>query len=118
MGKLHQQMAVVSQELLLFETTIRQNLLYGIAEATVTACADRFEDAIIEASKAANAHDFIKDLPMQYDTHVGDRGGAQMSGGQRQRIAIARAMLIRPRILILDEATSALDSESEGIVQA
>jgi len=114
---LHRHMAVVAQEPLLFETTIRQNLLYGIPEARVDESPDRFEDDMIQAARNACAHDFIMKFPAKYDTHVGDRG-SQMSGGQKQRIAVARAMLMKPRILILDEATSALDAESEGVVQA
>merc|ERR1719454_1012011 len=114
---LHRHMAVVSQEPLLFETTIRQNLLYGIPEANVDSNSESFEEDMINAAKSACAHDFIMKFPAKYDTHVGDRG-SQMSGGQKQRIAVARAMLMKPRILILDEATSALDAESEGIVQA
>merc|ERR1719199_2400100 len=110
-------MAIVAQEPLLFETTIQQNLLYGIPEARVDESPDVFEADMIEAAKNACAHDFIMKFPAKYGTHVGDRG-SQMSGGQKQRIAVARAMLMKPRILILDEATSALDAESEGIVQA
>lgn len=113
---LHRHMAVVAQEPLLFETTIRQNLLYGIPDANIDASSEAFEVAMVEAAKNACAHDFIMKFPAKYDTHVGDRG-SQMSGGQKQRIAVARAMLVKPRILILDEATSALDAESEGIVQ-
>jgi len=114
---LHRHMAVVSQEPLLFETTIRQNLLYGIPDAHVDESSDAFEVDMVQAAKNACAHDFIMKFPAKYDTHVGDRG-SQMSGGQKQRIAVARAMLMKPRILILDEATSALDAESEGVVQA
>lgn len=114
---LHRHMAVVAQEPLLFETTIRQNLLYGIPNASIDESADAYEADMVEAAKSACAHSFIMKFPAKYDTHVGDRG-SQMSGGQKQRIAVARAMLMKPRILILDEATSALDAESEGIVQA
>lgn len=114
---LHRHMAVVAQEPLLFETTIRQNLLYGIPDAHIDESSDAFEQDMVEAAKNASAHDFIMKFPAKYDTHVGDRG-SQMSGGQKQRLAVARAMLMKPRILILDEATSALDAESEGMVQA
>merc|ERR1712139_197195 len=93
------------------------NLLYGIPEARIDDSSDAFEADMLEAARNACAHDFIMKFPAKYDTHVGDRG-SQMSGGQKQRIAVARAMLMKPRILILDEATSALDAESEGIVQA
>lgn len=109
-------MAVVAQEPLLFETTIRQNLLYGIASAQVTESSEHHEPAMIEAATNACAHEFIMKLPAKYDTHVGDRG-SQISGGQKQRLAVARAMLMKPKILILDEATSALDAESEAVVQ-
>ena len=94
---------------MLFNATVRDNILYGRLDAT--------EEEIVAAAKAANAHNFIMQLPGGYDAIVGDRGNA-LSGGQRQRIAIARAILKNPRILILDEATSALDTESEKIVQA
>ncbi|KAK3611392.1 hypothetical protein CHS0354_036589 [Potamilus streckersoni] len=106
---LRQNIGIVSQEPVLFGFTIRENILLGNPTAT--------EDQIINAAKAANAHDFISQLPEGYDTLVGERG-AQLSGGQRQRVAIARAIIRDPKILLLDEATSALDTKSEGIVQA
>lgn len=105
---LRAQMAIVPQETLLFGGTIRENILYGRLDAS--------KAEMIEAAKAANAHDFIMEFPNQYETVVGERG-TKLSGGQRQRIAIARAILKDPRILLLDEATSSLDNESEGLVQ-
>lgn len=87
---------------------VYDNIKYGRLDAT--------ETEIVNAAKAANAHDFILGLPQGYKTQLGDRG-VNISGGQRQRIAIARAILKNPRILILDEATSALDTESERLVQ-
>ncbi|KAK2642699.1 hypothetical protein Ddye_024462 [Dipteronia dyeriana] len=106
---LRQQMGLVSQEPILFNESIRANIAYG-KEGDVT------EEEIIEATKAANAHNFIASLPEGYNTNVGDRG-VQLSGGQKQRIAIARAIIKNPKILLLDEATSALDAESESVVQ-
>ena len=105
---LRKQMALVTQETVLFNDTIRQNIAYGKPEAT--------EAEIEEAARIAYADEFIEQLPNKYDTLVGERG-TLLSGGQRQRIAIARAVLVNAPVLILDEATSALDTESEGLVQ-
>lgn len=99
---------IVEQEPVLFATTIAENIRYGRDGVTI--------EEIIQASKEANAYNFIMDLPQKFETLVGD-GGGQMSGGQKQRIAIARALIRNPRILLLDMATSALDNESEAIVQ-
>lgn len=101
-------MGIVTQETVLFNDTIRNNIAYGLDEYSM--------DKIIEAARAANAHSFIMEFPRGYETIVGERG-AKLSGGQRQRLSIARALLVNPPIMILDEATSALDSESEILVQ-
>ncbi|MGV3502376.1 MAG: ABC transporter ATP-binding protein [Adhaeribacter sp.] len=105
---LREQMGVVTQESILFNDTIYNNIAFNKTDAT--------EADIIAAAKIANAHDFILQTPQGYQTIIGDRGG-KLSGGQRQRISIARAILKNPAILILDEATSALDTESEKLVQ-
>lgn len=109
LSSLRQQIALVSQEIMLFDTTIRDNIAYGSFQAT--------EQDIIAAAKAAAAHEFIEALPQGYNTMIGENG-VKLSGGQRQRIAIARAMLKNAPILLLDEATSALDTDSERQVQA
>jgi ATP-binding cassette, subfamily B, bacterial MsbA len=101
-------MGFVTQEVVLFNDTVRNNIAYGRLDAD--------EESVIEAAKAANAHEFITALPQGYDTLIGE-SGVLLSGGQRQRLAIARALFKNPPILILDEATSALDTESERLVQ-
>ena len=101
-------MGIVSQDSILFNDTIANNIKLGTQKATDT--------AILEASKIANADEFIQNLPQNYSTNIGD-GGNTLSGGQKQRLSIARAVLKNPPIMILDEATSALDTESEQLVQ-
>ena len=108
LSSLRQQIALVTQETVLFNDTIRHNIAYGKPEAT--------DIEIEEAALIAFAHDFIREMPDKYDTIVGERG-IFLSGGQRQRLAIARAILVNAPVLILDEATSALDAESERLVQ-
>ncbi|KAF9345802.1 Multidrug resistance protein 1 [Mortierella sp. AD094] len=103
-------LALVGQEPVLFNMSIKDNILYGLPGSEGT------QEQVEEAAKLANIHNFVISLPLGYDTMVGDRG-SHLSGGQKQRIAIARAMVRNPRILLLDEATSALDSESEKLVQ-
>jgi subfamily B ATP-binding cassette protein MsbA len=101
-------MGIVSQETILFNDTVFNNIAFGLENVS--------EQAVIDAAKVANAHEFIEKMPEGYYTNIGDRG-TKLSGGQRQRISIARAVLRNPPILILDEATSALDTESERLVQ-
>ncbi|KAH8233003.1 hypothetical protein KR026_002905 [Drosophila bipectinata] len=110
MRNLRNQLGIVSQEPILFDRTIRENIAYGDNGRTVT------DQEIISACKKSNIHEFIANLPLGYDTRMGEKG-AQLSGGQKQRIAIARALIRNPKIMLLDEATSALDAESEKVVQ-
>jgi subfamily B ATP-binding cassette protein MsbA len=105
---LRRQLALVLQDSFLFNDSILENIRFGRPDAT--------RDEVEAAARAANAHDFILELPNGYETHVGERG-VKLSGGQRQRIAIARAFLANPAILLLDEATSAVEPESESIIQ-
>ena len=108
MNSLRRQVAVVLQDSFLFNNTVAENLHYGKPDAS--------RDELIAASRAANAHDFIMQLPDGYETEIGERG-VKLSGGQKQRLALARAILADPRILILDEATSSVDAEAEYLIQ-
>ncbi|MBI1825488.1 MAG: ABC transporter ATP-binding protein [Planctomycetes bacterium] len=109
LGSYRNRLAIVPQETFLFDGTVKENVAYGARGAS--------DEAILDAARRANAHEFIERLPEQYDTIIGERG-VKLSGGQRQRISIARAILADPEILILDEATSNLDTESEQLIQA
>ncbi len=108
LASLRRQVAVVLQDTFLFNTTVRDNLLYGKPDAS--------DEELIAAAQAACAHEFIEALPNGYDTEIGERG-VKLSGGQKQRLALARAILANPRILILDEATSSVDAEAEYLIQ-
>jgi subfamily B ATP-binding cassette protein MsbA len=108
LASLRGQVAVVLQDTFLFNSTVRDNLLYGKPSAS--------DEEIVAAAKAAYAHEFVEALPQGYDTEVGERG-VKLSGGQKQRLALARAILADPRILILDEATSSVDAEAEYLIQ-
>ncbi|MBQ5401692.1 MAG: ATP-binding cassette domain-containing protein, partial [Bacteroidales bacterium] len=108
MGDLISQLGVVTQESILFNDSVYNNITFGMEGVD--------ENDVEQAARVANAHEFISALPKGYQTNIGDRG-SRLSGGQRQRIAIARAVLKNPPVLILDEATSALDTESERLVQ-
>ena len=105
---LREKIGIVTQETILFNDTVRNNIAYGLEDCPL--------ERVIAAAKAANAHNFIKDMPHGYDSVIGERG-VKISGGERQRLSLARAILKNPPILILDEATSALDTESEILVQ-
>jgi ABC-type multidrug transport system fused ATPase/permease subunit len=108
LSALRRQVAVVLQDSFLFNNNVAENLLYGKPDAT--------REELTQAAKAANAHEFIMQLPQGYDTEIGERG-VKLSGGQKQRLALARAILADPRILILDEATSSVDAEAEFLIQ-
>lgn len=109
LSSLREQIGIVLQDTVLFAASVRENIAFG--------CPNASEDEIVAAAQAASAHEFIMELPQQYDTLVGERG-VTLSGGQKQRLAIARALLKNPRILILDDATSSVDTETEALIQA
>src|SRR5262249_59658361 len=107
-SSLRSQVGVVPQDVFLFSGTIRENIAFGDPDAPW--------ERVVGAAMLAGAHEFVSELPLGYETRIGERGQS-LSGGQKQRIAIARALFKQPRILIFDEATSALDSESERAIQ-
>jgi ATP-binding cassette subfamily B protein len=108
LGELRRQIGIVSEETFLFSASVRENIAYGAPWAS--------DEQVIEAARQAQAHDFITELPKGYETMVGERG-LTLSGGQRQRIAIARALLLDPRILILDDATASVDASTEARIK-
>ncbi len=108
LNSLRNQIGIVLQDTTLFAATIRENIAFGVPDATM--------EQIIDAARAAQAHDFIMQMPRGYDTPVGERG-VTLSGGQKQRLAIARALLTNPRILILDDALSSVDTGTEHLIQ-
>ena len=105
---LREQIGIVRQDPFIFSTTLKENIAYGVRNASL--------ENIVEASKQARIHDFIDSLPEGYDTRVGERG-VTLSGGQKQRVAIARALLKNPKILILDDSTSSVDTQTEYEIQ-
>ena len=107
LAKIREKIALVFQETFLFSTTIRKNITFGAPHATI-------EETIAAASQAC-IHEFIMSLPNGYDTEIGERG-VSLSGGQKQRIGIARALILKPDILLLDDCTSALDAQTEKII--
>ncbi|MCX6022522.1 MAG: ATP-binding cassette domain-containing protein, partial [Chloroflexi bacterium] len=108
LASLRASIGIVHQDVFLFTATIRENIAYGAVGSS--------EEAVVQAAKTARLHDFIMSLPDGYDTWVGERG-ITLSGGQRQRVAIARTLLMNPRILILDDSTSSVDMETEYLIQ-
>ena len=108
LASLRRHVAIVLQDTFLFNTSVRENLIFGRSDAS--------DDELLAAAKAAHAHEFIETLPQGYETEIGERG-VKLSGGQKQRLALARAILVNPRILILDEATSSVDAEAEYLIQ-
>jgi ATP-binding cassette subfamily B protein len=108
LASLRLSIGVVQQDVFLFSATIRENIAYGAVDAS--------DEQIVEVAKAARIHDFIVSLPEGYDTWVGERG-ITLSGGQKQRVAIARTLLMDPRILVLDDSTSSVDTETEYLIQ-